>query len=289
MRRRLRGTALGLLLATLMSGCADSAEAPTWQSAATPTADSAVPVAGACHREVEVVAYRFAYPAVDCAKTHRTETVHVGTFTGTAATRVTPPPAGSADMRTAFKACDARATRFVGANWRGGLMSVRVVTPEPKDWTTGSRWYRCDLFALSSIDGSSSRRTPDHSATQRTGSLRGALTRPSPLRLACFDEDKWGNLGPVGCTRAHHFEYVGIWTAPEGTYEFAGRDPAVIHNRCREVIARRIRGTADERPVPGSGTMYRLPSPGAWQRGDRGIRCFYWSGEYRTMSRPLKG
>ncbi|SCE82739.1 septum formation family protein [Micromonospora mirobrigensis] len=289
MRRRLRGTALGLLLATLVTGCAgptDAGATPKWESA---SAAPFVPVAGACHREVENVGYRFAYAPVDCAEVHRTETVHVGTFTGAAAGRTTPPPAGSADRRTAFKACDARATAYAGADWRGALMSLRLVTPEPRDWTAGSRWYRCDLFTLSSIDGSSSRRNPDDFATQRTGSLRGVLTRPSPLRFACFDEDRWENLAPVPCARAHHFEYVGIWTAPEGTYEWAGRDPEVIYNHCQQVIARRVRGTADERPVPGSGTMYRLPSPGAWQRGDRGIRCFYWSGEYRTMSRPLEG
>jgi hypothetical protein len=162
-----------------------------------------------------------------------------------------------------------------------------VVTPAPQDWTVGNHWYRCDLYALPSLDGGSARNHPDDQAAERTGSLRGVLTTPSPLAYGCFNEDKDGDLWPVSCTKPHRFEYVGIWTALDGKYEAVDRDPKSIFGHCRDVIAAFAKGTANKKLAREAGTTYRLPSPEAWERGDRGIRCFYWADE-RDIPPSLK-
>jgi hypothetical protein len=159
--------------------------------------------------------------------------------------------------------CDAEATKFLGADWRGGLLGLQVVNPSTEDWADGNRWYRCDLFAAFSVEASA--------AIEHTGSLRGEFTHASPLAYGCFNEDKENNLAPLACTKPHRFEYVGTWTAPNGTYDAVDRDPNPIHGHCRDVIV----------------TTFRLPSPAAWALGDHAIRCFYWSDE-RVMTRSLK-
>jgi hypothetical protein len=47
-----------------------------------------------------------AYRPVDCDDGFRVETVHVGSFSGDAAERVTPPPEGSPEMQEAYRECD---------------------------------------------------------------------------------------------------------------------------------------------------------------------------------------
>ncbi|MEU4781546.1 septum formation family protein [Micromonospora sp. NPDC023633] len=291
MRHRPGTAALGLLLATVVTGCGltDGAGSdPAGGESPAPTTTPFLPEAGACHPIVEAIGYRALYTPVDCAKTHRSETVHVGTFAGADADRFTPPPPGSTVLRAAFRACDTQATAFVGADWRGGLMSIQVVVPEPKDWTAGSRWYRCDLFTLPALDGNTARKHPDDLAVEREGTLRGVLKQPSPLAHGCFTENEFENLMPSPCTKPHRFEYVGVWTAPDSAYEAADREPKVVHRHCRSTVAAYTRGTPNARLAQGAGTTYRLPSPEAWKRGDRGIRCFYWSDD-RDRTRSLKG
>jgi hypothetical protein len=274
MRRLLGGGTAGVLLAALLAGCGAAGNTSSLQ------AIPFVPKAGVCHPVADRVGYRDSYAPVDCAKPHRLETVFVGTFTGPDAARVTPPPSDSSEIRAAFRVCDAEATKFVGADWRGGLLGVQVVNPSTEDWADGSRWYRCDLLTALSLED-------ELTATERTGSLRGEFTHPSPLAHGCFNADKDNYLSPVSCTRPHRYEYVGIWTAPEGTYLAAERDPKPIFGHCRDVIAAYTKGTAYAKSARNSGTTFRLPSGDAWALGDHGIRCFYWSDE-RDMTRSLK-
>jgi hypothetical protein len=274
MRRSLGSGTVSVLLAALLAGC--DAVGNTSSLQAIPFE----PKAGVCHPVADRVGYRASYAPVDCAQPHRLETVLVGTYTGPDAARVTPPPNDSSAMRAAFQVCDAAATKFVGADWRGGLLGVQVVNPSLEDWTGGGRWYRCDLFTALSMEG-------DSAATERTGSLRGEFTHPSPLAYGCYNADKDNNLSPLPCTKPHRYEYVGIWTAPEGTYLAAERDPKPIFGHCRDVIAPYTRGTAYAKSARYSGTTFRLPSRDAWALGNHGIRCFYWSDE-RDMTRSLK-
>ncbi|MGW0430977.1 septum formation family protein [Micromonospora sp. NPDC003197] len=67
-----------------------------------------------------------------------------------------------------------------------------------------------------------------------------------------------------------------------------GRDPGRNHRSCRSVIARYVGVPDDGMMTYRSGTAYRTPSEEAWARGDRGIRCFLYSGD-RVLNRSLKG
>ncbi|WP_374709229.1 septum formation family protein [Micromonospora sp. AKA38] len=43
--------------------------------------------------------------------------------------------------------CDAKATAFVGGDWRGARLTVQVAPPSPGGWQGGSRWFRCDILS----------------------------------------------------------------------------------------------------------------------------------------------
>ncbi|MEH1014475.1 septum formation family protein [Micromonospora sp. CPCC 206060] len=282
MRRRSSRTLLGgLVLVAVLAGCAppagtDGDLTDDWGAFAQP--EPFVPQVGVCHKLREKNGYLTSYIPMECARPHQTETFHVGTFTGSSADRPTPPGPGSPALRTAFTDCDRQATRFVGADWRGGRLSVEVVPPSPANWAGGGRWYRCDLFVLASLETGSDRDL----STDWAGSLRDALKQPSSLRYDCFTEDRWNGLKPVDCTRPHRFEYVGIWTAPFPTYEFDG-NPARVHAQCRSVVADFV-GTRNHR----MGTSFRPPSEAGWERGDRGVRCLLWS-DRKDQTRSLRG
>ncbi|HEY0700414.1 MAG TPA: septum formation family protein [Micromonospora sp.] len=286
MRRWPGGIALGALMAVLLTGCgapggADGDLTDDWKGL--PHAQAFVPQAGACHSANDTVGYLSAYVPIDCSTLHRAETVHVGTFTGADADRVTPPPAGSPAMLAAFADCDARTKQFVGADWRGARLSVRVLLPSPENWAGGGRWYRCDVFEL----GTSSDGLGDDAA-QRTGSLRDALKGPSPLAYTCIDKDGWWYLVAIGCDQPHRFEYVGVWTAP---YPSNPDFKALAENtrrHCRSVIARYVGVPDDVLLEYRTGLAYRVPSKLAWAQGDRGIRCFLYS-DRKILKRSLKG
>ncbi|WP_434741127.1 septum formation family protein [Micromonospora sp. SH-82] len=288
MRRHLRNATRAVLVAALLTGCgsatddAADAQADPDQS---PAAEPFLPKAGVCHRTVESVGYRALYAEVDCAKIHQAETVYVGAFTGEDAARLAPPPPRSDPMRAAFDRCDTRVTSFVGGEWRGALISIQVVVPEPSEWTAGGRWYRCDVFALTALDGNTARKSPDDRAVEREGSLRAVLTKPSPLAFGCYTVDEYDDLTPVACTKRHRVEYVGIWTAPDGPYENSADDEDKIFDKCADVVADYVKGTPNAKLVTrGLGMTTRFPSPEAWERGDRGVRCFHWADRDRTRS-----
>jgi hypothetical protein len=139
------------------------------------------PKAGECHLSVDPVSYASTYAPVDCARTHRAETISVQEFTGAPAAPVSLPAAGSPALRRAFDICDDDARGFVGADWRGG--------------------------------------------------------------------------------------------------------PDSVHERCVEIMEARAT-RRDRSLVRTSGTAFRMPSKEAWQRGDRGVRCFVWLDD-RPMSRSV--
>ncbi|MGI5523444.1 septum formation family protein [Micromonospora sp. CA-259024] len=241
--------------------------------------------AGECHVIPEPTAYLATQAPVDCAKTHLVETFHVGTFTGELAARPAPPKVGSAAMRPAFADCDARAKEFVGGDWRNGRLSVQVAPTSPAGWTGGSRWYRCDIFELDEVDGANG---DSDRAIHRAGTLRNAVGSRSPLLYGCMNEDEWNRLRPAGCTTAHQFEYVGIWTAPDRSYEDAVRDEDAVHPACRTLVARFAKVPNDASLSYRTGSAYRFPSPELWARGDRGVRCYFWSGG-RNLTRSIAG
>jgi hypothetical protein len=245
------------------------------------------PKSGECHVSVDSASFLTSYQPVDCGQTHVAETIHLGTFTGALAERPTPPQVGSAAIRPAFTECDAKATAFVGGDWRGARLTVNVVPPSPAGWKGGARWFRCDLVAVPTVEPRFFAGRPHDYPMQQSGSLRDALTRPSPLAYGCLNEDKWQELQQASCTKAHQYEYVGFWTAPDGPYADANRNDRSIHAQCRTLVARYAKVPVDRMLPYRTGTRFQLPSEPAWDRGDRGIRCFYWS-DGKKLTRSIK-
>lgn len=288
MRRQGRAAVTAALITMLLTGCGapagtDADLTDDWRPMA--AAQQFSPKAGECHLIREATAYLTSYAPVDCAKTHLVETFHVGTFTGALAARPTPPRVESSAMRAAFADCDKQAKQFVGGDWRDARLSVQVAPASPAGWTGGSRWYRCDIFELDAVDGANG---DSDRAIDRAGTLRGTVHSRSPLTHGCLNEDDWGRLRPAACTKAHQFEYVGIWTAPDRSYEVTGRDAKTIHAGCRAVVARYAKVPVDGNLRYRTGTAYRLPSPELWARGDRGVRCYFWSSG-RKVTRSIAG
>lgn len=284
MRSWQRVAAAGLLVVAL-EGCggADKATKPVTSTAATPAVPTpVVPKAGVCHRSADPISYASTYAPVGCDTTHRSETVSVQKFTD-APTAL--PAAGSPALRAAFDTCDADVRAFVGADWRGGNLSIMAVTPSPADWKAGSRWFRCDVFQIVQLDGGSTRRHPDDHPVERTSSLAGALSAKSALSYTCFNEDEHENLEPIACPRPHRFEYAGVWTTSYPSLDAVQRNAEQVHEHCAQVMLSHATGR-DRGIVRVAGTTYRTPSQEAWLRGDRGIRCFLWHDD-RPRSRVV--
>jgi hypothetical protein len=280
----------GLLVSVMLAGCDASGHADGNEETAAPSPTRTVwiPEAGACYPIVEAVSYQAGAMPLDCAKTHRAETVYVGSFAGAHAASVEPPAAGSPALRWAFDDCDARTKRFVGGDWRGARLSIQVVVESPESWADGSRWYRCDIFELDAPGGGNAREHPQDHSIQRTGSLRDAFKRRLPLVYTCFDDTELRNFVPVGCSKPHGYEFVGIWTAPDLAFKEVDRDEDRLFRGCYSVLARYLGVPKKTRVEDHVGATYFMPSPEAWQRGDRGVRCFLWSDGHR-LTRSVKG
>lgn len=123
---------------------------------------------------------------------------------------------------------------------------------------------------------------------QHTGSLRDELKGTSPLAFGCLNEDRYGKFEQSTCAGPHTFEYVGSWTAPDTSYADADRDEDGAHAKCRTLVARYAKVPVDSTLRYRTGTSYLVPAEEAWARGDRGIRCFYWSGGPK-VTRSIKG
>jgi hypothetical protein len=251
-----------------------------------PAQPAAVGKVGSCYPRATGVSVASSDGPVDCAGPHRAETFSVGTFADEHASGVTVPPQGSPAMRWAFDACDAEGKRFVGGDWRRARLSIQVVMPSLDDWKAGSHWYRCDIFEVGELDGSTASMRWDEYAVARTGSLRDALAGRSPLAHTCFNRGELRNLRPVSCDKRHRYEFAGIWPAPELRY--ADLDSEEVFHGCRSVIGAFLGVSKKVDMKAYVGVTYHPPSRAAWDRGDRGIRCFLWSND-RDLTRSVKG
>ncbi|GGM30162.1 septum formation family protein [Micromonospora yangpuensis] len=276
-----------VVVATLvLTGCAatsglDADLTDDWAALAPPVPFT--PAAATCHEAdfTEVVSLT-AYQPVDCAGAHRVETAHVGTFPADRPR----PPTGSAQLRTAFADCDTRATGYVGHEWRGARLRLGVAIPSPDGWSGGARWYRCDLTEVTTVEAGAG-------TVLRTGSLRGALRGPSPLKLGCQQAATGrgggvSTLSPVSCDKRHNAEYVGVWAAPDRPYPARDAEWAPFYTGCRTVLARYVGVPDDIRLTVRSGVVVRPPAAGRWRAGDRGVRCYLWL-SHRTTTGSLAG
>lgn len=268
--------AMGLLLA----GCTppegiDGDLVSAW--GAMPEPVGFVPDPGVCHdTDYQESASLLDYEPVDCAAPHRTETVYVGAFEGEAAERVSPPEPGTAGWRDAFGQCEDGAAEYLGADFRYGPLWLGVTVPTATAWEGGARWLRCDVVELET--------------SQREGSLAGALSGSSDLRLGCFtaevdDQEGWVEaLDPVPCDEPHDTEFVGVWRSPDASYPNEDNDSAWqrIHQGCRERVAEFADVPVDEDLLFRTGTIAVPMEPEDWDNGDRGIRCYLWLDGFET-------
>ncbi|MEU8262741.1 septum formation family protein [Micromonospora sp. NPDC048999] len=275
------GTALALAGCGVVPAGVDRDLTDDWP--AFPVAEAFVPAAGVCHATIQDVGYLSGYAPIDCATSHRAETLHVGTLTGKDAGRDAPPRPGSTGMRTAHAECDRKVSKAVGADWRSGRLGLSVVFPSEPAWSGGAHWFRCDLFEVDGLD--------DVTVTARTASLRDALAPGSPLALGCFNpkvsKDDVEQMRPVACTAKHHAEFVGIHPFPDLTYAQFQRDSTQAHKACRSLIATYVKVPNNSDMQYRAGTIIYHPAEEQWDDGDRGVQCFLWVD--RTLTRSLKG
>ncbi|MEH0823583.1 MULTISPECIES: septum formation family protein [Micromonospora] len=286
MRRAMSFLVAAMVASAALTGCAgtgglDGDLTDDWAAMAVP--GPFTPAAGVCQvADFTPSVGLAAYAPVGCELPHRVETVHVGAFT---ADRPAPPPLTSPELRTAFADCDKRASGYVGDDWRAGRLRLAVAVPTGAGWTAGSRWYRCDLTELTTVEAAAT-------VVTRTGSLRDALKTPSPLRLGCQrtgrDAGRVQRLTPVDCAVAHDAEFVGVWAAPDRPYPKKPEDWVPLYDGCFGVIARYAGVPADAFLRYRSDVVVRPPAAGRWAVGDRGVRCYLWLSD-RTVTTSLKG
>jgi hypothetical protein len=224
------------------------------------------------------------FEPIDCGSEYWVQVVHRGTFSGAAAGRTTPPAEKGSEVKSAYGECDRAAKAFVGGEWRSARLSLTVVFPTPQAWKGGARWFRCDVGETRSLD--------DTSLTLRTGSLEDVLAKPSPLALGCFNPTAGKNrieeMVAVTCTKGHHAEFVGIYTAPDAAYTSFERNDIAIHQACLKVVATYAKLPKDGTLQYRTGTIYYYPPEDDWAQGNRGVQCFMWRSD-RTLTRSVKG
>lgn len=284
--RRWWTTAAVAATATALTGCGapagvDRDLVDDWRPL--PAATQFVPAAGVCHAALGRVGSLASYDPVDCATSHRVETMHVGTVTGPAADRSTPPAPGSTGMKSVRAECDREVNKAVGADWRSGRLFLTTVFPSRQAWAGGARWFRCDLTEIKSLD--------DTSIVPRTGSLRGALSGDSPLAHRCF-RPKFKNghvdvMTAVPCTSRHRAEFVGVYQAPDVAFRDIDDNPQRIHRGCRTLIASYVRVPNDGDLTYRAGTIFYYAAEAEWTDGNHGVQCFLWVD--RDLTRSLKG
>ncbi|HYN94664.1 MAG TPA: septum formation family protein [Pilimelia sp.] len=278
---------LGCLAALLLGGCAkpagvDGRLTDDWVPVSEPKPFT--PESGVCHATDYAESGSLAtFNPVDCAQPHRTETFHVGTFTGAAAAAAAPPKEASAAWQATYAQCDQQARTFLGDDFREGRLWVGVVVPTAAGWRGGSRWYRCELAEIGNVE-------EYEDPVSRSGSLAGVLKAASPLRLTCYQvtaeaDGSIGKMAAAACNRPHNSEFAGVYRAPAGSYPRTDAAWEKLHAGCLRVVGTYAKVPADANLKFRSGTVVVPNLPADWAAGNRGIRCYlYLSGAKLTRS-----
>jgi putative regulator of septum formation len=286
MRRWLTAVALGAALA--LAGCTEPPAGTdgdlTDDWAALAQAEPFVPEVETCHPSAVDTGYLANYAPVDCGQSHVTQTVHVGTFSGAAAEAAEPVAVGTPEYQSAYGDCDRAAQKFLGGDWRGARLTLTMILSSPPAWQAGTRWYRCDVGEVRSID--------DASLEARTASLKGALAKLSPLHHQCFNpktaKQVIEEMTAVSCTRPHRSEFVGTFPAPGTTYATFEKDSAAIHKGCRARVAAFAKVPNDSNLQYRVGTIFYQPSEFEFRSGNRSVQCFLWRDD-QPLTRSVRG
>lgn len=296
MRYRLRArlALLAGLLLVLLTACGNPGGVDgdlTNRWAAMPAPTGFVPAAATCHLGTFTsIGTRAGYDEVDCALNHRTETVYVGDYPTPAADADAPPLDGSAAARAAYRTCDVKTTEYVGGQWRSARLWIGVTHPSAVAWSGGSRWFRCDVVEISSIED-------DSELAERIGTVKDAVAQgASPLLLTCYAiqidaKGAIGSMPPASCAAAHNAEFAGIWYAgATAAYPTTDSQWAGFHTGCRELIASYV-GVPDDTDLQYRTGVVSLPGGrDVWAQGDHAVRCYLWlDGATLTSSLRDKG
>ena len=276
MRRWIVAVALAGAATFVLAGCGlpagvDGKIADQW--ALPPAPQGFTPEAGTCHTAYAETGYLSSYKPVDCAETHRTETVYVAT----ADTVSEPPKHDSPDYVKLFQTCEAKVNEFLGADWHDGKVWFGLTIPSKEAWTGGAHWYRCELVELEEVFGDE---------MNRTGSLRGELAKAgSAVRLGCFSYASSRTLTPLAFTKKHNAEYVGSVAMPSFA---AVKDKAKMVKACHQRVAAYagMKYTSDMKYRVG--VFWDPMSVEEYAAGDRKVRCYAWF-DPDTKSKSIKG
>ena len=192
-------------------------------------------------------------------------------------------------MRAARAECDTAGQHGAWArDWRSGrLLALRGLPVARWPGRGGARWFRCDVAEVTGLD--------DGSVQPATGSLKGALAGAgSPLAYGCFNPKlaqgrQVRQMRPVACTAKHHAEFVGVWQAPDISYDEFQRDTRCARTgRAGALIAKYAKVPNNGDMQYRAGTIIYHPFEQEWRDGDRGVQCFLWVAD-RTLTRSVKG
>jgi hypothetical protein len=282
--------ALAVVLA--VAGCADRGGVDgdlTNRWGAMAPATGFEPKTETCHNSnFDPIGSRASYEEIGCDIQHRTETAFVGRYAAPATEADEPPAEGSAGARAAYRNCDEKTTAYVGGPWRTARLWIGVVHPTAAAWTGGSRWYRCEVLEISSVED-------DGGLVQRAGSLRGVLsgTGRDALTLGCYAvrQDSSGaiaSMPAVACRTQHNAEFTGIWNAKHLSYPKNDAAWPAFHDGCRDVLST-YTGVPDDKDLQYRTGVVSLPgSEQVWALGDHSVRCYLWV-DGASLTASLKG
>jgi hypothetical protein len=264
------------VVALALAGCGAPAGTDGDLTNGWPALDKAktpVPVVGACYPTEYDPTWRGDFDnAVDCKTgSHQTETVYVGTFTGSDADRGTPPLAGSPGRKTAYSACQQAANDYLGGDWQAAKVDLGLVVPDDKAWTGGARWYRCDMIHF---------KDSNYDVVATDGSVKDGLRGSHPLQVTCLivtDDGKNAvtKTEDADCDSPHNGEYAGIYRAPDGPWP-ADKDARrkLANTGCEAIVAHFLGFSGDQALTKYLGWMAVGFSQDQWNLGDRSERCF---------------
>jgi hypothetical protein len=258
-----------------LAGPAGPSTAPSAAASPSPSPTAApLPEAGQCHNSVYFSQADLASePVVDCAGSHRGETVYVGRFVGAPGELAEPPEVLSQSSKEVtavenetYLDCAKHADQYLGHSWIHPLLYLQVSVPTVNAWAAGDRWYRCDLYQQ---DWNSSL------VAQRSGSLKTAWFGPLCLNQ---NKDDWPI---VDCKAKHPGEFVGgfllpatLTKAPKTQKQFKP-----LYDKCWKVMAPYL-GVATSRAqyIVGTSVWWQYDAS-MWPLGRRAAFCFTWTGK----------
>lgn len=276
MRRAL--AAIGCAATLLLAGCtaAPGGDRLVRDWPMPPEPVEYVPQAGQCFTSVyaEVITTADRRP-VDCATKHYGEVVYVGRFTGPAAAlpeppRLTPDAAAgpAAAQRMAYETCAKESETYLNHAWYDPNLRLRVALPYDKAWSSGARWFACELYEHGWGVGS------DTIDLRRADSLTSRW-----MATVCVDQntDDWP---AVACSQRHPGEFVGGFELP-ATMTKEPKTAAEwdkLFERCFRLAAV-YRGVSLSKARQMSGvSAWWIDDPELWPSGRRSALCFTWTG-----------